>query len=98
MSVMGKLDDFIASVVYGFVPSLRKELMRREWYQLIHGRVGKCDHEAITRHLSPGYWDCCPYCGKGFSGREHPLRRTGEEKAFWLAILVVFVLLALLRW
>jgi len=98
MSVMGKLDDFIANIVYDFVPSWRKEMMRREWYRLIHGRVEKCDHESITRGLSPGYWDSCPYCGKGFWGRERPLRRTREEKAFWLAILVAFVLLALLRW
>jgi hypothetical protein len=28
MSVMGKLDDFIANIVYDLVPSWRKEMMK----------------------------------------------------------------------
>ena len=86
MSVMGKLDDFIANIVYDLVPPWRKEMMRREWYRLIHGRVEKCDHEGITRGLSPGYWGSCPYCGKGFWGRERPLRRTFASYKSWIAV------------
>jgi len=69
----------------------------RERYRLANGWVGKCYHEIMR----DGGERSCPYCGKQFPEREPrhpPLRNTPEQNAFWLAIVVAFVLIALLRW